>query len=67
MDEPPPQQPIRLCSSFGQVPRVTSLKEIRRVPGHELFMLGQTVAEMQECITEGSIARHPVPNSLLMG
>ncbi|KAG7403689.1 hypothetical protein Forpe1208_v016358 [Fusarium oxysporum f. sp. rapae] len=33
----------------------TCLKEIRRVPGHERFMLGQTVAEMQECITEGSI------------
>ncbi|KAG6989569.1 putative 30S ribosomal protein S17-like protein [Fusarium oxysporum f. sp. conglutinans] len=31
------------------------LKEIRRVSGHERFMLGQTVAEMQECITEGSI------------
>ncbi|KAF4448532.1 hypothetical protein F53441_8069 [Fusarium austroafricanum] len=31
------------------------LKEIRRVPGHERFMLGQTVAEMQECVTEGSI------------
>jgi tetratricopeptide (TPR) repeat protein len=31
------------------------LKEIRCVPGHERFMLGQTVAEMQECITEGSI------------
>ncbi|KAI8404541.1 hypothetical protein FOFC_16036 [Fusarium oxysporum] len=28
------------------------LKEIRRVSGHERFMLGQTVAEMQECITE---------------
>ncbi|KAL9563958.1 hypothetical protein ACKAV7_011993 [Fusarium commune] len=34
---------------------VTCLKEIRCVPGHERFMLGQTVAEMQECITEGSI------------
>ncbi|EWY79267.1 hypothetical protein FOYG_17556 [Fusarium oxysporum NRRL 32931] len=33
----------------------TCLKEIRCVPGHERFMLGQTVAEMQECITEGSI------------
>ncbi|KAJ9419210.1 CHAT domain-containing protein [Fusarium oxysporum] len=31
------------------------LKEIRCVPGHERFMLGQTVTEMQECITEGSI------------
>ncbi|KAF4447587.1 hypothetical protein F53441_8882 [Fusarium austroafricanum] len=31
------------------------LKEIRCVPGHERFMLGQAVAEMQECITEGSI------------
>ncbi|KAH7165143.1 CHAT domain-containing protein [Fusarium sp. MPI-SDFR-AT-0072] len=31
------------------------LKEIRRVPGYERFMLGQTVAEMQECVTEGSI------------
>ncbi|TVY74909.1 putative 30S ribosomal protein S17-like protein [Fusarium oxysporum f. sp. cubense] len=31
------------------------LKEIRCVPGHERFMLGQTVAEMQGCITEGSI------------
>ncbi|WKT54189.1 Tetratricopeptide-like helical domain superfamily [Fusarium oxysporum f. sp. vasinfectum] len=31
------------------------LKEIRCIPGHERFMLGQTVAEMQECITEGSI------------
>ncbi|EXK79186.1 hypothetical protein FOQG_16176 [Fusarium oxysporum f. sp. raphani 54005] len=33
----------------------TCLKEIRCVPGHERFMLGQTVAEMQECIAEGSI------------
>ncbi|KAJ9419719.1 CHAT domain-containing protein [Fusarium oxysporum] len=33
----------------------TCLKEIRCVPGYERFMLGQTVAEMQECITEGSI------------
>ncbi|RKK76947.1 hypothetical protein BFJ68_g18006 [Fusarium oxysporum] len=33
----------------------TCLKEIRRVPGHERFMLGQTVAEMKECITKGSI------------
>ncbi|KAF9768609.1 hypothetical protein IL306_014058 [Fusarium sp. DS 682] len=33
----------------------TCLKEIRCAPGHERFMLGQTVAEMQECITEGSI------------
>ncbi|KAH7222489.1 CHAT domain-containing protein [Fusarium oxysporum] len=33
----------------------TCLKEIRCVPGHERFMLGQTVVEMQECITEGSI------------
>ncbi|GKU10360.1 unnamed protein product [Fusarium langsethiae] len=31
------------------------LTEIRCIPGHERFMLGQTVAEMQECITEGSI------------
>ncbi|KAH7187622.1 CHAT domain-containing protein [Fusarium oxysporum] len=31
------------------------LKEIRCVPGHERFMLGQTVTEMQECATEGSI------------
>ncbi|KAF5615633.1 hypothetical protein F25303_13750, partial [Fusarium sp. NRRL 25303] len=31
------------------------LKEIRCVPGHERFMLGKTIAEMQECITEGSI------------
>ncbi|KAK2931583.1 hypothetical protein FoTM2_009095 [Fusarium oxysporum f. sp. vasinfectum] len=31
------------------------LKEIRCVPGHERFMLGQTVTEMQECITGGSI------------
>uniref|UniRef100_A0A0D2XSU7 CHAT domain-containing protein n=1 Tax=Fusarium oxysporum (strain Fo5176) TaxID=660025 RepID=A0A0D2XSU7_FUSOF len=31
------------------------LKEIRCVPGYERFMLGQTVTEMQECITEGSI------------
>ncbi|KAH7115651.1 CHAT domain-containing protein [Dactylonectria macrodidyma] len=31
------------------------LKEIRRVPGHERFMLGETVAEMQESVTEGSI------------
>ncbi|KAH7165149.1 hypothetical protein DER46DRAFT_609061 [Fusarium sp. MPI-SDFR-AT-0072] len=31
------------------------LKEIRCVPGYERFMLGQTVAEMQECIIEGSI------------
>ncbi|KAH7111457.1 CHAT domain-containing protein, partial [Dactylonectria estremocensis] len=33
----------------------TCLKEIRRVPGYERFMLGQTVAEMQEYVTEGSI------------
>ncbi|KAH7114709.1 CHAT domain-containing protein [Dactylonectria estremocensis] len=33
----------------------TCLKEIRCVPGHERFMLGQTVAEMQKYITEGSI------------
>ncbi|KAF5227007.1 hypothetical protein FANTH_14909 [Fusarium anthophilum] len=33
----------------------TCLKEIRCVPGHEQFMLGQTATEMQECITEGSI------------
>ncbi|RKK82832.1 hypothetical protein BFJ68_g17507 [Fusarium oxysporum] len=33
----------------------TCLKEIRCVLGHERFMLGQAVAEMQECITEGSI------------
>ncbi|KAH7109907.1 hypothetical protein B0J13DRAFT_293914 [Dactylonectria estremocensis] len=31
------------------------LKEIRRVPGHERFILGQTVAKMQESVTEGSI------------
>jgi predicted RNase H-like HicB family nuclease len=31
------------------------LKEIRCVSGHERFMLGKTVAEMQECITKGSI------------
>jgi tetratricopeptide (TPR) repeat protein len=31
------------------------LKEIRCVHGHERFMLGQTVAEMQGCTTEGSI------------
>ncbi|KAK2931918.1 hypothetical protein FoTM2_009436 [Fusarium oxysporum f. sp. vasinfectum] len=31
------------------------LKEIRCVPGHERFMLGQTITEMQKCITEGSI------------
>ncbi|SPJ80269.1 uncharacterized protein FTOL_08661 [Fusarium torulosum] len=31
------------------------LREIRYIPGHERFMLRQTVAEMQECITEGSI------------
>ncbi|RBA11796.1 hypothetical protein FPRO05_14233 [Fusarium proliferatum] len=31
------------------------LKKIRCVPGHERFMLGQTVSEVQECITEGSI------------
>ncbi|KAH6974920.1 CHAT domain-containing protein [Ilyonectria destructans] len=33
----------------------TCLKEIRAIPGHERFMLGQTVAEMQGCVTEGSI------------
>ncbi|EXL42870.1 hypothetical protein FOCG_14438 [Fusarium oxysporum f. sp. radicis-lycopersici 26381] len=33
----------------------TCLKKIRCAPGHERFMLGQTVAEIQECITEGSI------------
>jgi hypothetical protein len=33
----------------------TCLKEIRCVPGYERFMLGQTVAEMQKCITEGRI------------
>ncbi|PNP58764.1 hypothetical protein FNYG_15026 [Fusarium nygamai] len=33
----------------------TCLKEIRCAPGHERFMLGQTVAEMQECIAEGRI------------
>ncbi|KAK7214327.1 hypothetical protein V2G26_002330 [Clonostachys chloroleuca] len=31
------------------------LKEIRCIPGHGRFMLGQTVAEMQECIAGGSI------------
>ncbi|WZH42182.1 CHAT domain-containing protein [Fusarium acuminatum] len=33
----------------------TCLKEIRCVPGHERFMLGQTVTEMQECITGGGV------------
>lgn len=33
----------------------TCLKEIRYVPGHERFMLRQTVTEMQECISEGSV------------
>ncbi|WZH47126.1 CHAT domain-containing protein [Fusarium acuminatum] len=33
----------------------TCLKDIRALPGHERFLLGQTVAEMQECATEGSI------------
>ncbi|KAH7111459.1 CHAT domain-containing protein [Dactylonectria estremocensis] len=33
----------------------TCLKEIRHIPGYERFMLGQTIAEMQECVTEGSI------------
>ncbi|KAF5227665.1 hypothetical protein FAUST_11634 [Fusarium austroamericanum] len=31
------------------------LTEIRCIPGHERFILGQTVAEMQECITEGTV------------
>jgi tetratricopeptide (TPR) repeat protein len=31
------------------------IKKIRGIPGHERFLLGQTVAEMQECAGEGSV------------
>lgn len=31
------------------------IKEIRSLKGHEHFLLGQTVADMQECAAEGSI------------
>ncbi|KAK2601561.1 hypothetical protein QQS21_004879 [Conoideocrella luteorostrata] len=33
----------------------TCLKEIRCLPGYERFMLGETVAEMQETVAEGCI------------
>ncbi|PNP82363.1 hypothetical protein FNYG_04298 [Fusarium nygamai] len=33
----------------------TCLAEIRCLPNHDRFMLGQTIAEMQKCITVGSI------------
>jgi CHAT domain-containing protein len=34
----------------------TCLRDIRAIPGHERFLLGQTVAEMQEGMGEGHVA-----------